>query len=105
MTPNAPDLDRELDQFQKLLPRPAGRAIEKLMRPSSRYVRLPVAALLIAGGVVGFLPVLGFWMLPLGLVLVARDVPLVRPPMARMLGWINRKWPAKKSESGDAGVR
>jgi len=28
----------------------------------------------------------------LGLLLFAQDVPVLREPMARMLGWIERKW-------------
>jgi hypothetical protein len=31
-------------------------------------------------------------MLPLGLVLFAQDVPMLQKPIARMLGWIKRKW-------------
>jgi hypothetical protein len=30
------------------------------------------------GGVFGFLPVLGFWMFPLGVAFVAMDIPLTR---------------------------
>ena len=30
------------------------------------------------GGVFGFLPILGFWMLPLGAALVALDLPFMR---------------------------
>jgi len=40
--------------------------------------------------------VLGIWMLPLGLVLIAQDVPPLRSPMARMLAWGHRKWPERK---------
>ena len=41
--------------------------------------RLPIGVVLIAGGFLGFLPVLGFWMIPLGLVVAAMDVrPLWR---------------------------
>ncbi len=36
-------------------------------------VRIAVALLLILGGIFSFLPVLGLWMLPLGLMLVAQD--------------------------------
>ena len=39
-----------------------------------------------------FLPVLGLWMLPLGLLLFAQDVPPLQKPMAQGLGWIERKW-------------
>ena len=68
-----------------------------LRGPSSGFVRIPLAILLIGGGIVGFLPVLGFWMVPLGLALIAQDVPFLRPPLARFLGWIERKWPAAES--------
>jgi hypothetical protein len=33
---------------------------------------------LIGFGVLGFLPILGFWMAPVGLVFIALDIPLAR---------------------------
>ena len=42
-------------------------------------IRLPVAILFILGGFLSFLPILGFWMLPLGLLLLAIDLPALRP--------------------------
>ena len=86
------ELDRQLAWFEtKLSPR-AAKFIGWLRKPSSRLVRIPVAILLIAGGIFSILPVLGLWMLPLGLVLFAQDVPMLQKPIARMLGWIKRKW-------------
>ena len=42
-------------------------------------VRTVLGLLLIAGGVFGFLPVLGFWMIPFGLGVIALDImPLLR---------------------------
>ncbi len=42
-------------------------------------LRSLLGLLLVAGGLVGFLPVLGFWMIPLGILVIALDVkPLVR---------------------------
>jgi len=42
-------------------------------------VRLIFGLLLIVGGMLGFLPVLGFWMIPLGIAVAALDiVPLWR---------------------------
>lgn len=42
-------------------------------------VRLLAGIVLMAGGVLGFLPVLGFWMFPIGVALAALDVmPLIR---------------------------
>ena len=55
-------------------------------------MRVPLAILLILGGIFSILPVLGLWMLPVGLLLFAQDVPWLQPPLARMLGWIERKW-------------
>ncbi len=42
-------------------------------------LRLIVGLLLMMGGVLGFLPILGFWMIPLGIAIAALDVaPLWR---------------------------
>ncbi len=43
------------------------------------------------GGLLGFLPILGFWMLPLGPALLAIDLPFLQAPLARLLAVINRK--------------
>lgn len=40
---------------------------------------------LMAGGVFGFLPVLGFWMFPLGLFLVILDIPGTQRALTRWL--------------------
>ncbi|MEH6949782.1 hypothetical protein V4R08_00225 [Nitrobacter sp. NHB1] len=66
-------------------------------KPSSRLVRIPLAIVLIVGGIFSFLPVLGLWMLPLGLILIAQDLPFLQGPMARMLGWVERKWMERKA--------
>ena len=62
------DLEREL-------PQRVARGMRGLRHPKARYIRIPVAVLSIVGGVFSFLPVLGLWMLPLGLLLLAHDVP------------------------------
>lgn len=56
-------------------------AVRRRVRPGWRLV---VGILLILGGLVGFLPVLGFWMIPLGIVVAALDVkPMMRRWRAR----------------------
>jgi hypothetical protein len=40
-----------------------------------------------------FLPVLGVWMLPLGLALLAEDVPGLRAQRSKILDWIERRKP------------
>ena len=90
----APDFDTEAKKLQERLPRFMGAALRWGME-SSPFVRWPVAILLVLGGVLSFLPILGLWMLPLGLILIAEDVPFLRPPLARLFAWILRKWPQK----------
>lgn len=46
--------------------------------PGSRRQRVILGSSLVAGGVLGFLPILGFWMIPLGLVVLSVDSPRVR---------------------------
>jgi UPF0716 family protein affecting phage T7 exclusion len=54
----------------------------KTARPA---VRMGVGVLLVIGGMLGFLPVLGFWMIPLGVGLLAVDFPWVRRLMRRSI--------------------
>jgi hypothetical protein len=51
-------------------------------------LRSVLGLLLIVGGVFGFLPILGFWMIPLGLVLIALDIP---PLKRRLTEWSHRR--------------
>lgn len=64
-----------------------------LLEPQSRWARIPVAILLMLGGLLGFLPVLGFWMLPLGVILLAEDIPVVRRGVAWPLDWLEKRRP------------
>ena len=86
------ELDRHFAWFEKKLPAGPSRFVTWLRKPSSIYARIPLALLLVVGGFLSFLPVLGLWMLPLGLLLFAQDIPPLQKPMAQGLGWIERKW-------------
>lgn len=48
-------------------------------------VRSLLGLVLIAAGLLGFLPILGFWMIPLGLFFIAMDVPVLRRRIRRKL--------------------
>jgi hypothetical protein len=61
---------------------------ERLLRHSLRVLRVLLGILLIIGGLFGFLPILGFWMLPLGAVVLGREVPAV----ARLIERVKRRW-------------
>jgi hypothetical protein len=62
-----------------------------LRKPSPFAVRLVVALLLIVGGLFSFLPVLVLWMLPLGLLFIAQDVPLLQKPLVKALAWVEAR--------------
>jgi len=98
-----PDLNRELDRWQHRLPPRFAGALRWIRRPSSAWARWPIAILLVLGGFLSFLPVLGLWMLPLGLVLIAQDIPILQPPLARLLAWADAKWPAKQKAPDTGG--
>jgi len=89
---DAQRLHRRLDQFADKLPDWIGRVVQWLRSPGARWLRVPIALLLIAGGCVGFLPVLGFWMVPLGLLVLALDVPILQRPVLRFITWLQRLW-------------
>ena len=89
------DLDEHLERFGRRLPSWAARFLAWLWKPGFWWVRLPVGIVLVLGGIAGFLPVLGFWMVPLGLVVVAKDFPPLQPALVRFLDWIESKWPSK----------
>jgi hypothetical protein len=76
------------------LPHRLRPTLRSLRQPSRRWLRIPAGVLLIVGGLLAVLPVLGLWMLPLGLVLLAEDVPILRSLRSRLLDWIERRHPA-----------
>jgi hypothetical protein len=48
-------------------------------------LRVPLALICILGGMLWFLPLLGLWMLPFGLLLLAVDVPVLRGPISALV--------------------
>ena len=82
-----------LELLIRRLPNRLQHAIRWLRQPSRRWIRIPAGLLLILGSVFSILPVLGLWMLPLGLVLLAEDVPPLRRGMDRVLAWIELRRP------------
>ena len=75
----------------------ARRGLVRVPRAVPPGLRLPLGLLLMGGGVLGFLPVLGFWMLPLGFGVAMLDL---QPLWARLRGRPPRRrrsaWPASR---------
>lgn len=59
--------------------------------PKSRLARILIGLLLIIGGILGFLPILGFWMIPLGLLVLSVDLPVVRRWRRNISVWWGRR--------------
>lgn len=54
---------------------------------ASRLTRIGIGLLLILGGILGFLPVLGFWMIPLGLLVTFFEAPWMRARWRQVRAW------------------
>ena len=63
----------------------------KRLGPGTRTL---VGILFIIGGILGFLPILGFWMIPVGVILIALEFPRYRRPI--------RAWLLKKKQALNA---
>jgi hypothetical protein len=93
------ELNRYFEMIDQRVPLSVSQFIRWLRMPSSFAIRLVIAILLILGGIFSFLPVLGLWMLPLGLLLIAQDIPLLQEPLVAAFAlveakceWLKLKW-------------
>ncbi len=87
------DHERRLQRLIRRLPGKMQAVTRWLRRPASRWARIPAGVLLIIGGCLSILPFLGLWMLPLGLMLLADDIPPLRRARGRALDWVHRRRP------------
>nr|WP_156798384.1 PGPGW domain-containing protein [Ahrensia sp. R2A130] len=60
--------------------------------PSTRLGRVLAGTALVIGGILGFLPILGFWMIPLGLLILSQDFPAIRRFRRRWTVKMGRRW-------------
>jgi hypothetical protein len=76
----------------------------RIWLPGNRLGRTIVGVLLILAGLVGFLPIVGFWMIPLGLLVLSVDFPLIRRWRRRFDvkfgGWLKRRYPRVAAKLG-----
>lgn len=70
----------------------------KLHIPGPPLLRIILGIILICGGILGFLPILGFWMLPLGVLVLSVDLHPVRRIRRRVEVWWGRR---QKTKTGD----
>ncbi len=77
--------------------------------PHHPLPRVLLGGAMVLGGLVGFLPILGFWMVPVGLAILAIDFPPVRRLQRRMTvkfgNCLHRRWPRLAARFGYGSPR
>ena len=68
--------------------------------PRSKPVRIGLGLLLVGGGLLGFLPVLGFWMIPLGFLVLSIDLPALRQWRRQFEAWWRRRAEERTGHDG-----
>jgi hypothetical protein len=102
MTKDSRRLRRQFDALGRAVPQLRG-LIDRLLDKRMRLVRVPIAFLFMLGGIFSVLPVLGIWMLPLGVMLLAVDVPVLRPAVTGAMIRVRRviaRWRQRPSRNG-----
>jgi hypothetical protein len=85
--------ERRLERLIAKLPPRMADFIHWLRDPKRFWLRVPLAVLFFFAGFLWFLPVLGFWMMPLGLVLLAQDFGPLRRVVYRLINWAAARRP------------
>ena len=77
--------------------------------PRHPLVRLLFGLMLVVLGLLGFLPILGFWMVPLGLIILSIDIAFIRRKRrawsVKLGVWLMRRWPAVAKSMGYGPIR
>jgi purine-cytosine permease-like protein len=72
--------------------------------PAHPILRIGLGIVMVLGGFLGFLPILGFWMLPFGLIILSIDFAAVRRFRRRVTvnfgRWMLRHWPSVARKIG-----
>jgi hypothetical protein len=89
---SAQRLNRLFDKLERKVPQAAANMLARVRRPEARWIRIPLGILLVLGGIFSFLPVLGIWMLPLGLLLLAVDLIFLQGPVNMAILRGGRSW-------------
>lgn len=80
-------LEQAFERLGSLLPK-LKPLLHWLRSDRSKWVRLPVGILCIVASFFWFLPVVGLEFFPIGLMLIAQDVPFLRRPAGLLTLWL-----------------
>ncbi|WP_386683864.1 hypothetical protein [Loktanella sp. R86503] len=90
INPEGRRLHRQFERLRRDYPR-MGSVLFRISRPGWALVRVPVGVTFILGGLLAILPVFGLWMIPVGLLLLAVDVPWLRRPVSSAMIRLRRR--------------
>lgn len=85
-------LDLAFARLEALLPPQVARWLAWLRSPRATWVRIPAGLLCILASAFWYLPVVGIEWLPLGLLLLAQDLPFLRKPVGRLVLGLLALW-------------
>ncbi|WP_326540465.1 hypothetical protein [Pseudorhodoferax sp.] len=85
------EYDAAVAGILRLLPSRLANALRWLLSPAGRWARIPAALLCFLFSALWFLPVIGLEYLPIGLILIARDIAPLQRPVGRALLWAGRR--------------
>lgn len=88
----AQTLDFAYQELQAELPARVCAFLTWLRSPHVRWFRIPLGMLLIVGAMFWFLPIVGIELLPIGLLLLAQDVPFLRKPVGGFILFAVTRW-------------
>jgi len=88
----AEDWDARVERALLHAPARLRGAVHWLRAPSRFWPRLLAGILLIIGGILAILPIFGLWMLPLGLAMIADDVPWLKRRLEQVARWLEKTW-------------
>lgn len=91
-------LDEAFDRLDTLASPGLRSALRWLRSPRSKLVRLPLGVLCIIASFFWFLPVVGLEFFPIGLLLIAQDVPFLRNPAGRLTLWLLDRYESLKQK-------
>jgi hypothetical protein len=92
MAATSAEWDNRIGHLIAKLPSWSGIALYWMLAPSRHWIRIPAALDFLLCGAFAPIPLIGVWMLPIGLVLLGEDVPWLKAPMERTAQCAERIW-------------
>jgi len=100
-------LQEAYEELESELPDRLARAVGWVRAPERWWLRVTLGILCLVAGSLWFLPVVGLEFIPIGLLLLAQDIPFLQRPVARSILWLVQKyrdvrawWRAKRAHRG-----